>query len=303
MEELALVAYTTLMQLAVGSFITIELIRFFSTRKASALEANRLTNRVVYALGPIAAVGMLSSFLHLKVPLLSLNVLAKFGGSWMNLEIWFSLIFTGLVIAYSIIIKLSKVNLQLLKSIFAIVTSLVGLALVYCMARAYMIDTYPAWNTLATPVTFYVTTFLLGTVFIGAAIVANYHCAKKKDPDCGETSFLLLGNAVKWITLAAIVALGVEMITIPLHLSYLAFAEIPAAALSTGFWGGLLLALRLALVFVGAGILGIFVYRNAVQPNQKLRMSNLIYVVFALVFVAEVVGRFLFYATGASIVI
>jgi len=302
-NELALVIYTILMQLAVGSFITIELIRFFSTRKSTAQEANNLVNLVLYSLGPIAVLGMLASFFHLKVPLLAPYALLNVGTSWMSREIWLTLIFTVLVIVYSILL-IRKLKSQLIKNIFAIVTSLVGLVLIYCMARAYMLPTFPAWDSLATPFSFYVTTLLLGTVFCGAAIAFNYRHSIKRDPDSKETQYTLLKCVVKWITLAAVVALGVELVSIPLHQYYLALAEIPSAALYEGLWAGgygVLFALRLVLVFIGAGILGFFMYRNAVRPDQELRIRYLIYVAFTLVLVSELFGRFLFYATSIKI--
>jgi len=305
-SELPLIVYTIMMQLAVGSFIAIELVRFFAARKSSPQEAGKLTNRVVFSLGPIAVIGVLGAFFHLEVPLFAPYTLLGAATSWMSREILLTTIFTALVIAYSIILLLSKLKLQLLKTIFAAVTSVVGLALIYCMARAYMMPTFPAWDTLATPFSFYATTILLGAVFSGAALALNYYLAKRKDPDCAKLQCSLLKKAVKWVTLVAAVALGIGMVIIPLHLSSLALGENPAALASLGLWVGeygIWFAIRLAFVFVGAGILGIFVYRNAVQENQELQISNLIYVAFALVFVSEILGRFLFYATAVSIAI
>jgi DMSO reductase anchor subunit len=61
------------------------------------------------------------------------------------------------------------------------------------------------------------------------------------------------------------------------------------------------LLLWLVLLFVGAGVFGLLLYRNAQSDGQERIMANLVYAAFAVVLVAEVLGRFLFYATHVKI--
>ncbi len=61
------------------------------------------------------------------------------------------------------------------------------------------------------------------------------------------------------------------------------------------------LVVRLLLIFIGAGVLGTFLYRNAGMPGREKTVATLTYGAFALVFVAEVMGRILFYATHVRI--
>jgi hypothetical protein len=61
------------------------------------------------------------------------------------------------------------------------------------------------------------------------------------------------------------------------------------------------LALRVVLAFVGAGIFAMFLYQNALSKGQEKMLGNLVYSAFALVLVAEVLGRFLFYTTHVRI--
>jgi hypothetical protein len=60
-------------------------------------------------------------------------------------------------------------------------------------------------------------------------------------------------------------------------------------------------ALRLLLVFLCAGILGIFVFQKAGKEGQDQVLGYLTYAAFALVLIDEVLGRFLFYATYARV--
>ena len=71
------------------------------------------------------------------------------------------------------------------------------------------------------------------------------------------------------------------------------------AALYTQY--GVLFAIRLVLVVLGAGVAALFVYRNALSAGREQTMGNLAYAAFALALVAELVGRFLFYATRTNI--
>ena len=48
-------------------------------------------------------------------------------------------------------------------------------------------------------------------------------------------------------------------------------------------------------------MLGFYLYQNAATPGHEKLMRALAYSAFALVFVAEVVGRFLFYASHVRI--
>ena len=61
-----------------------------------------------------------------------------------------------------------------------------------------------------------------------------------------------------------------------------------------------MLLVRLALVFLGAGLFGAFVYRNAISIGREKIMGNWVYAAFVLVLVSEILGRFLFYASHSG---
>ena len=79
------------------------------------------------------------------------------------------------------------------------------------------------------------------------------------------------------------------------------FTEARASAALLFSQYSLVLVLRLALVFVGAGILGLFLYRNAMSAGREKIMGTLAYAAFGLVLVSEVLGPFLFYATHIKV--
>ena len=90
-----------------------------------------------------------------------------------------------------------------------------------------------------------------------------------------------------------------DFVVLPIYLGSLSAGPavaLQSAQLTIGAFGWALI-LRLVLAFVGAGVLGVFLYQNALQSGKESILTNLAYAAFALVFVAEILGRLLFYAT------
>jgi len=166
-----------------------------------------------------------------------------------------------------------------------------------------MLATIPTWNTLATPVTFFTSTFLLGGLAMAAVFVANYVYLQRTNPESDPVQNELLRDSLRWIAILSICLLGLEFLTIPLNMAYLAAGPAVATAAVSTLMSEytVIMVLRLVLVFVGAGILGVFLYRTALSPGREGMLGNLAYAAFILVLVAEVLGRFLFYASYARI--
>jgi len=110
-------------------------------------------------------------------------------------------------------------------------------------------------------------------------------------------------EALRCITVAAVLLPGVERVALPLYLATLAggsAAGLASVQLMVGSYGWVL-ALRVVLVFVGAGVFAMFLYQNAMSAGQEKVLGNLAYAAFVIVLVAEVLGRALFYAVHVQI--
>ncbi|NLF78599.1 MAG: dimethyl sulfoxide reductase anchor subunit [Chloroflexi bacterium] len=297
-REWALIAFTILSQMAVGSFIILGIVYFFASRKWGEEQADRLSDRALLAIGPVLVLGTLASFFHLGNPLNAYRAISNVGSSWISREILATLLFiaVGAVFAF---MQWRKVSTSATRNIVALVAAAIGVVLVFSMSQIYMLRTAPAWNTIATPITFFTTTFLLGTLAVGAAYVANYAYVQRKERGRADTQSEILRAALRWLALASVVLVGVHLVVMPLYVAFLSASDVPAANEAAKILMddyGVVFALRLVLVFLGAGILGAFVYRNASSPGREKIMGNLAYVAFAVVLVAEIMGRFLFYA-------
>lgn len=301
-NDFALIAFTVLAQMAVGSFVVLGLVHVYAARKAGMEEADRLSDRALLAIGPLLGLGLIASLFHLGDPLSSYRAVTNLGTSWLSREILLGVTFAVLGALFALL-QWRKIATFTLRNVLAWIAALVGLGLIYSMSSVYMLPTQPAWNTWATPVTFFTTTFLLGALAMGTAFVSTYAYMKRRHPDWADEQAALMRDAMRWIAMASVVLLGVELVTLPIYLASLAAgpaAAVETAQLMVGPYSWVLI-LRLALVFLGAGVVTLFLYRNALSPGQERVVGNLAYTAFALVLVAEVLGRFLFYATQVQI--
>lgn len=302
LHDWSLIVFTILMQLAVGSFVVLRMVHFFAGRQVGAEQADRLSDRSLMMIGMAVILGLLASFGHLGNPTNAPNAVNNITTSWLSREVLFVLLFSGLV-AFFVLLEWRKIGSAAIRNTVAWLAALVGLGLVYSMSHVYMIETQPAWNSWATPISFYTTTFLLGGLAVGAMLAVNYSLVKRADPGCVDAYCGMLRGSLQWISFLSVVLLGIVVVATPLHLAYLAGGDAAsrasAALLFSGF--GVLQGLRLGLVFLGAGILGYFLYQNAAKPGRETYLANLTYAAFALVFVAEIMGRFLFYASHVRI--
>lgn len=301
-HDWALIAFTTLVQMSVGSMWVLGVAHFFANRKYGMEEADRLSDRALVALVPVIALGFLASLFHLGNPFNAYRAVSNLGTSWLSREIFFGVVFAVLATVFAFM-QWRKIGSFTIRTVIAWLAGLTGLVLVLSMAMVYMTPSQPAWNSWATPITFFTTTFLLGALAMGVAFVANYAYVKSKNPGCADAQCTLMRDALRWIAIVAVALLGVELVVLPIYLVSLA-AGSSSAVLSAQLMVGPFvwaLVLRIALAFIGAGVIAVFLYQNALSPGQEKMLGNLAYMAFALVLVAEVLGRFMFYTTHVRI--
>ena len=104
-------------------------------------------------------------------------------------------------------------------------------------------------------------------------------------------------------TAAAIVLVGVEFVILPVYAIYLSTqgaAALESLSMMIGPLGSVFV-LRLIFVFLGAGVLGFYMYKNASVAGREAALATVVYSAFILVLVGETMGRYIFYATKVGI--
>lgn len=301
-RDIALITFTILAQMSVGAFWVLGVVHYYAARKEGTAEADRMGDRALLAIIPVLALGLLASLIHLGNPLSAYKAVTNIGSSWLSREILFGVLFfvTGTVFAY---MQWRKVGPFSLRNIIDWIAALFGLGLVTSMSNVYLLPAQPAWNTWITPISFFVTTLLLGALSMGVAFTWNYNKVRKSNPACAEVQCKLTYTTLRWIAVVSVILLGIELVVIPINLGFLATGSSAAMAtvnlMITEY--GMLFALRLILVFVGAGVFGMFIYQNTSSAAQIKVLGTLAYSAFVLVLFAEVLGRFLFYMTHVNV--
>lgn len=258
MKERSLVAFTLLAQLAVGAFLTLVALDAWAEALARDPAARALTNGILLAIGPVIAVALAASLLHLGSPALAWRAIANVRGSWLSREVLLAILFAALGAAFAALRATGR-GAGSPQTLLAAATALSGIALVYAMARVYRVRTVPAWDSPRTTASFFVTTLLLGALGVGAGLALL--------PGAPES---LISGPLRGIALVAAVGFGARLA-----------AREP----------GVLRAPRRALLLLGLVLsLGLLAVAS--------RAPALPLAAFAAALAAETLGRYRFYVEG-----
>lgn len=296
-HELPLVIFTIAAQMSVGSFVALGLLHLFNAR-VPGHRMDRVADPALYAIGPLLVLGLAASTMHLGSPLRAVNALRHLETSWLSREILAGILFAALGALFALA-QYFKWFGPRARQLLALLTSAVGVFLVFAISQVYSLRTVPAWSTFHTPVRFFITTFLLGALAVGAAlVVAGRIRARRGEQDPADQK--LIARCVRMIALGGIVALGLKFIGLPAYLGYLGASETGAAQESLHIlvdtYGGFSAA-QTILIFLGIVALGFLLYRMSGGDLATRLLPSVAVLAFALVLGGEVIGRMLFYAS------
>jgi len=302
LSELPLVIFTIIAQMSVGSFVVLGLIHLFGARTGRGA-IDKVSDPALYAIGPILVLGLLASMTHLGTPIRAINALRHLDSSWLSREILFGLLFAAIGGAFAFS-QWFKWLTPRLRQALAGLAALVGLALIWSMTMVYLLPTVPAWDSWATPARFFATTFLLGSLAVGAALVVTADVRRRRGAAADEASDTVIMSSLRGIAIGAIAMLGVEFVVLPLYLGKLATDGSAATTASAGTlvttYGGYAVV-QLVLVFLGVALLGVFLSRLAKRFSTARMLALAPVAAFVLVFAGEIIGRMLFYASYARV--
>ncbi|UII56573.1 dimethyl sulfoxide reductase anchor subunit [Cytobacillus spongiae] len=283
-EEWPLLLFTLLTQFGVGAYIFFVIIRAYNKKLGNNLGIN-VTKRGLFLVGPVLALALVFSLFHLGDPFGAYRSLLNLDSSWLSREIVFTAAFFALW-GVSFYLDLKRKWNQ----IVGWVTSFVGLGAIFCMASIYASSIKPAWTDVNTYLAFYGTTILFGSVTSMIFILISK-----------EEKTEALTSVIKGIGLVGLGAMIAQLIYLPIYVSGLSGsgqAGLESASLITGTYA-ISTVIRWALSFIGIGTIGFLLYRDRREKSQM----TLYLVALTLVLVGEFLGRYIFYATGVSIIV
>lgn len=289
MKERPLILFTLLIQLSVGAFLTLGGLYFLFLRQAGVAAASVLTGTALLAIGPLVGLAMLASLFHLGTPRNAYRVLMNWRTSWLSREILFTLLFAGSGAIFAALhwFQVGPLSVRALVGGF---TGLFGIALIYSMARLYMLRTLPDWNASTTLISFFTTTFLLGSLAVG--VFQAFQALPMASSSLPASLRLAMSRmALSELALVWLLLLGAALIN-PSTVSIFRFKN---QQTEVARWMNRITLLRLGLIFSGAGGMGWLVYRQAGLSGSGNDLAALTLAAFGLVLVGEILGRYLFY--------
>ncbi|MHB8777154.1 MAG: DmsC/YnfH family molybdoenzyme membrane anchor subunit, partial [Anaerolineales bacterium] len=178
-----------------------------------------------------------------------------------------------------------------------------GFILIYCMARVYLLPTQAAWNSLTVILSFYITTLLLGGMTIVCLIMLDLKFAEIQKSNDINLRLDVIRYSFAGLSLLAFVLALLNIVVTYVQIYQLQHGDITArTSLSLLLELYLpLLIMRIFLLLIASTTLGYTVYRMYKLKSTLQSMMTPVYLSCLLIFVGEIVGRFLFYATHIRI--
>ncbi|MFC2172660.1 dimethyl sulfoxide reductase anchor subunit family protein [Acidobacteriota bacterium] len=291
-KEWPLIAFTLLTQLAVGFFLVAGFVYVVVAGRDAERTGDEIINPILPVIIAILALGAISASLHLGKPMRAVRAAVNIRTSWLSREMVTGMFF-GLLCCLFGLIQFFDMGPKGLRIIVVAITALSGLALVFAIARLYMLRTVPVWNRPATPVSFFLTTFLLGTAAtcVGLVVIAGAGSFDGKNA--------LVTACVAWSGPLVLLAAIIQLVVTVMHTAYSGERGSRGDENSRFVLSRYrpIFVLRLIFAVAGAGMFMIFTNLYSTNAIHDRFTVPMVLGAFALLFVSEIMGRFLFYAS------
>lgn len=297
-REWALPVYTILIQIATGILLMLWIFRSLNSSKLKREEMDQMIDNPITIIFLTVITAIIGSHFHLSKPHLSFLAVRNFKSSWLSREIVFTIIFFLAVGSLWLLRRRKSYHrtLEIFLGWFAVV---IGFVSIYCMARIYLLPTQVTWNSPITITYYLITTLLLGSMATAVLFVMDLKFTEVRELDIPKTRIAIIEKSLIWLAvIASIMAIMVFVLNF-YQISYLQNAG-ETAKTSLNLLFGLyqpLFRLRLGLMPTGVGLLVISVILMNRKKKNILDLVTFIYISCLLVMIAEILGRFIFYAT------
>lgn len=301
-REWALPVYTVLMQMAVGGLLVLWVIRAMLASRFDRNDLNHMMQNIILVINLTCLLAMVASHFHLSKPFHSFMAILNIETSWLSREILFTILFFLCTVGLWYAARYKSRQQGFITGIGWLAV-LFGLAAVYCMASIYMLPTQTVWNSSVMIVSFYVTTILLGSVMVVCLMVLDMEFAGIQKSQDLELHTRLIQYSIKNL---AFIILGLVMAgTVITAFQVFSLSQGDATAryslsLLLGIYMPLFI-LRIILLFYASLSLCYYVMR-VYRMNRSLQsIVTPVYLSSLMIIIAEVMGRFLFYAIHVRI--
>ncbi|WP_307741647.1 DmsC/YnfH family molybdoenzyme membrane anchor subunit [uncultured Mobiluncus sp.] len=311
MEELPMILFTVIAQMAVGAFWALGLVQLLGRlRKLPGEAIDRVTDTSLFAVGPLLILGFFAAFFHLNDPFHAPFTLMHVGSSWLSRELLSGVLFGGFGFVFALC-QWNKWLGRTVRDVLAVLTALSGLALLISMSGVYCsLRTIPAWHTPAVPVFFFASALLTGPLAVALSLLLVWKKALSTDEAIPEVkgwrSHLAVGqidddlkslvhSAMQILTIVGAASGVVIMITYPAYLLGLHQQGGAAAQVADAISGGFLTC-RLVLLGIAVIAAGVFAFTQIrLHEKPTTTLTALLSSALLLAFISELMGRAVHY--------
>jgi anaerobic dimethyl sulfoxide reductase subunit C (anchor subunit) len=278
-KEWPLIAFTLAMQLSAGIILIYDLLLLFPLQRSRVEIPVRFQWILLIAL--VAAVlGVCLSFLHLGNPVNATKTLANIGTSWLSREIISILVYTGLLIVVTFLHFGFPSAGRSLKWLVDL-TAITGLIMIYIMSRIYMVPARPGWNTLFTPIDFYLAALVMGSSMLLVFQINSGSWASQKA-----------------LAILTIVMAIIQLVMIPAYMTWMGEVAKTGGTSLDIILGDHLIAFYIRVVLcilaIGFGIWALLSIRSDTLQNRYLFLPA--FLALCSVIAGQILDRFLFYS-------
>lgn len=280
-NDWSLIFFTLLAQMSVGIIISLTVLRFYQPSSFSSFHDGIVLLSPHFIGLAAIVIATIISFLHLGFPAHAFNAANNLSSSWLSREI----IGIGLY-GFGVLLIFLQFWLEwksvLFQDIVFIFGSVAGIVFLYFMSKIYMVRTIPAWNSWFTPYHFFMSGLLLGLmVMIGFLL---------NDP--------LSKSIIVIILRLAAVLLLVQLLAAFLYKNHLVKMDHQGIATPDFISGSYhtLYLIRLFIIFISALFTAYLSLKTQTVSVDYYPFIRFFTIIFFLIIVEEIIGRFMFYA-------
>ena len=279
--EWSLVAFTIIGQTAVGIYVFLGAPFFFSSEFGRAGAGGEIRLAFALAVFGLLAAATALAFFHLHHPVRAYRVLRNLENSWLSREIFFEIAFMGITGLLGFCEWRRFGGAVLLRTLY-VFGGFSGVLFLLAMSKLYMLPAVRAWDHPYTPLSFSLTTVVLGGLAAAVFFGRPGPLQTSPRPFLMLSLFGIAGSFINALLLA------------PGHGPFGAKRE--ASLRPPGGWLSRLHAARLMLLLTGAVLLVSLLVAGS-RPAQKSAPATVLLMAAVLLASAgEISGRFHFYS-------
>lgn len=277
-KNYSLVFFTLLIQLNTGMLFSWLLVTWL---KANSFEPGRheIDPLIVWLPFLLVLAAMIFSFMHLGKPSNAGFAILNLRNSNLSREIFLVVTFAFILLAGLILFYFNALNKNSLTLIYGL-AFLNGLTLIRVMAKLYRIPTVPPWNNFKTELSFFNSFLILGST--AGLIITGIYFPDDVIQDSHPVKLLFAGLVLTGLVFHFLLDF------LPFKYTLRGISAFPVTK-KPKLW----LVIKYAVLITGTGMIVLQMLEVLPKSNEL----NYFLPAFTLVFVGEIISRFLFYYT------